>query len=46
VSNWLVVVNLCMPGRRGRTLVLLPDCAAAEELRRLRVWLRWRPGRQ
>ena len=46
VSNWLVVVNLCTPGRRGRSLVLLPDCAAAEELRRLRVWLRWRPGRQ
>ena len=46
VSNWLVVVNLCMPGRRGRYLVLLPDCAAAEELRRLRVWLRWRLGRQ
>lgn len=46
VSNWLVVVDLGSPGRRGRSLVLLPDSAASEELRRLRVWLRWRPGRQ
>lgn len=46
VSNWLVVVNLGTPGRRGRSLVLLPDAATAEELRRLRVWLRWRLGRR
>lgn len=46
VSNWLVVVYLGAPGRHGRSLVLLPDSAAAEELRRLRVWLRWRLGRQ
>jgi len=45
VSGWLVVVNLGASGRRGRSLVLLPDCAAAEELRQLRVWLRWRLGR-
>ena len=45
VSSWLVVVNLGEVGRRGRSLVLLPDCAAAEELRRLRIWLRWRLGR-
>jgi len=44
VSGWLVVVNLRGEGRRGCSVVLLPDCAAAEELRRLRVWLRWRPG--
>lgn len=44
-SNWLVVVNMGGSGWRGRSLVLLPDCAAAEELRRLRVWLRWRLGR-
>ena len=44
-SDWLVVVNLRGSGRRSRSLVLLPDCAAAEELRRLRVWLRWRLGR-
>jgi len=46
VSNWLVVLNLVAPGRRSRSLVLLPDCAAADELRRLRVWLRWRLGRK
>lgn len=42
VSGWLIVVNLGKGGKRGRSLVLLPDSAAAEELRRLRVWLRWR----
>jgi hypothetical protein len=45
VSSWLVVVNLDAGGRRGRSLVLLPDCAAAEELRQLRIWLCWRLGR-
>lgn len=45
VSSWLVVVNLGAGGRRGRSLVLLPDCAAAEELRQLRIWLRWCLGR-
>jgi len=46
VSNWLVVLNLGTPGRRGCSLVLLPDSAPADDLRRLRVWLRWRLGRQ
>ena len=45
VSNWLIVVQLGA-GRQGRMLALLPDCARAEELRQLRVWLRWRLGRQ
>ena len=44
VSTWLTVVNLGASGRR-RSLVLLPDAAAAEDLRRLRVWLRWRLAR-
>jgi len=44
-SNWLVVVNLGGSGRGRRSLVLLPDCAEAGELRRLRAWLRWRLGR-
>jgi hypothetical protein len=45
VSSWLVVVNLGAGGGRRRSLVLLPDCAAADDLRRMRVWLRWRLGR-
>ena len=45
VSGWLIVVNLGAGGRCRRSLVLLPDAAAAEDLRRLRVWLRWRLGR-
>jgi len=44
-SDWLVVVNMRGSGRRDRSVVLLPDCAAAGDLRRLRVWLRWRLGR-
>lgn len=43
VSAWLIVLLLGAEGRR-QALVLLPDSAAAEELRRLRVWLRWRLG--
>lgn len=46
VSNWLVVVNLGAGGRLGRSQVLLTDCAEAEELRQLRIWLRWRLGRR
>jgi len=42
VSAWLIVMNLDKDGKRGYSLVLLPDSAAAEELRRLRAWLRWR----
>jgi hypothetical protein len=41
VSDWLIVLNM-----RKRALVILPDCASPDELRRLRVWLRWRLGRQ
>jgi len=42
VSRWLIVVVLRARGRGPRALVLLPDCAAAKELRELCVWLRWR----
>jgi hypothetical protein len=45
VSSWLIVVVLGANGRRWRSLVLLPDAAAADELRRLRAWLRWRFAR-
>ena len=42
VSPWLIVMNLGGSADAARSVVLLPDCAAAEDLRRLRVWLRWR----
>jgi hypothetical protein len=45
VSGWLIVLILGAGGRRRSSLVLLPDAAASEELRRLRVWLRWRLAR-
>ena len=45
VSGWLIVVILGAGGRRKRSLVVLPDCAASDDLRRLRAWLRWRVAR-
>jgi hypothetical protein len=39
-------MNLEAAGRHRRSVLLLPDSAPAEELRRLRVWLRWRLGRR
>ena len=45
VSGWLVVLNLGSRSGRGLSVVVLPDSAATEELRQLRVWLRWRLGR-
>lgn len=43
VSPWLVVMRYRLPGqRRTRRRVILPDSLAAEDFRRLRVWLRWR----
>jgi len=44
-SSWLIVLNLGGRGQRRRALVLLPDSAADDDLRRLRVWLRWRLSR-
>lgn len=43
VSPWLIVVNFRLePNRRRRSLVLVWDSASAEELRELRVWLKYR----
>jgi hypothetical protein len=43
VSGAFTVVNARLDGGRGlRSVVVMPDCAAAEERRRLRVWLRYR----
>ena len=44
VTAFLTVINLRVSGeRRMRSVVILPDCMAPEDYRRLRVWLRWRP---
>ena len=44
VTAFLTVINLRVIGeRRMRSVVILPDCMAPEDYRRLRVWLRWRP---
>ena len=44
VTAFLTVLNLRANGeRRIRNVVILPDSAGAEDYRRLRVWLRWRP---
>jgi hypothetical protein len=42
VSRVLVVVGLRPAERRTRRLVLAVDSALPEDMRRLRVWLRWR----
>ena len=42
VSVPLLVIGLNGSKLRRRWIVLLPDSASSEELRRLRVWLRWR----
>src|SRR5882762_10019794 len=42
VSTALVVLGLDLTGRGRKWLVLLGDSALPEDLRRLRVWLRWR----
>lgn len=43
VSPWLIVVNFRLdPNRRRRSLALAWDSASAEELRKLRVWLKYR----
>ena len=46
-SSWagpvLVVLGLRVSRWRTRWVLLLPDSAPADALRRLRVWLKWRP---
>ena len=46
VSAWLVVVILGTSAGGRRALVLPPDAASGDDLRRLRAWLRWRLVRQ
>jgi toxin CptA len=45
VSPALVILNLTVAGARlRRSLVVAPDALTADEFRRMRVWLRWRPA--
>jgi toxin CptA len=47
VSPLLTVLNLdAQAGWRGRSVLITPDSLDADSFRRLRVWLRWRCGRQ
>ncbi len=44
VTSTLTVLNLrAADSHRMQNVVLLPDSMAAEDFRRLRTWLRWRP---
>ena len=42
VAPWLTIVRWRAHGARfDRSIVILPDMLAAEDFRRVRVWLRW-----
>ena len=45
VSQWLIIVALAGRGWRRKWVVVAPDAASGDDRRRLRVWLRWRPGK-
>jgi len=45
VSAWLIMVPLAGSGWRRKWIVIAPDAASRDDRRRLRVWLRWRPGK-
>jgi toxin CptA len=47
VTAFLAVVNLCeIDSSAVRRVAILPDSIDAEDFRGLRVWLRWKGGRQ
>ena len=43
LAPWLIVIGLKEDGRSLQPLLVLPDALDGEDLRELRVWLRWRP---
>jgi toxin CptA len=46
VAPYLAVLNLrCESSRRIHHVVILPDSAATEAFRQLRIWMRWRTAR-
>lgn len=42
VTPWLLLLWLRGPQGQSEVLTLLPDALAFDDLRRLRIWLRWR----
>jgi hypothetical protein len=44
-SAWLIIVRLGGAGRPRKWIVIPPDAASPDDRRQLRVWLRWRPGK-
>ena len=44
-SPWLIIVPLAASGRSRKWIVIPPDAASPDDRRRLRAWLRWRPGK-
>ena len=45
VSVWLIIVLFTDSNGRRKWVVIPPDAAGDDDRRRLRVWLRWRPGK-
>ncbi len=41
VLPWMISLSLVVEARVTCRLILWPDCAGADGLRKLRVWLRW-----
>lgn len=40
---WVIVIGLKEEGRHRQPLLVLPDALDGDDLRELRIWLRWRP---
>ena len=45
VSPWLIIMPLAGLGWRRKWIVIASDAASRDDRRRLRIWLRWRPGK-
>jgi len=43
LAPWLMVIGLKEEGRHLQPLLVLPDAVDGDDLRELRIWLRWRP---
>ncbi len=43
LASWLVLLSIRDETGRSRNVLVLPDSVDRDALRRLRLWLRWRP---